>query len=76
MGDIPRQLAAKLAHAAIRLNNKAASIDGTIVSLTDGSEIFGRKVVIATSQPAIEQLLGLPSSHSSISESCLYYAGD
>ncbi len=76
MGDIPRQLASKLPKAAIRLNSKVVSIDGTIVSLADGSKIIGQKVVIATAQPALEQLLKLPSSHSSIGESCLYFAGD
>lgn len=75
MGDIPRQLASKLPQAALRLNSKAVSIDGGIVSLADGSKIIGRKVVIATSQPALENLLGQPSSHSSIGESCLYFAG-
>ncbi len=76
MGDIPRQLASKIPQAAIRMNSKVASIDGTIVSLADGSEIIGRKVVIATSQPAFEQLQGLASSQVSIGESCLYFAGD
>lgn len=76
MGDIPRQLAAKLPQKAIRLNSKVAGIEGTTVILTDGSKIVGRKVVIATSQPAFEQLLGLPSSHSSIGESCMYFVGN
>lgn len=76
MGAIPRQLAAKLSQTAIRLNSKVASIDGTTVSLADGSKFFGRKIVIATSQPAFEQLLNLPSSRSSIGESCMYFAGD
>ncbi len=63
----------KASPEAIRLNSKAASIDGTIVTLADGSKIIGRKVVIATSQPALEHLLGQPSSHSSIGESCLVF---
>jgi phytoene dehydrogenase-like protein len=75
MGDIPRQLAAKLPQTAIRLNSKAIHIDGTVVSLADGSKLIGRKIVIATSQPALLHLLGQSSSHSSISECCLYFAG-
>lgn len=75
MGDIPLHLAAKLPQTAIRLNSKVAGIDGTTVSLADGTKIIGRKVVIATSQPALETLLGQPSSHSSFGESCLYFAG-
>ncbi len=75
MGDIPRQLAAKLPQTAIRLNSTAINIDGAVVSLADGSKLIGRKIVIATSQPALEHLLGQPSSHSSIGECCLYFAG-
>ncbi len=75
MGDIPRQLAAKLPQTAIRLNSKAVNIDGQVVSLADGTKLIGRKIVIATSQPALEELLGQPSSHSSLGESCLYFAG-
>ena len=76
MGDIPRQLASNLPQAAIRLNSRVASIDDGIVSLLDGSTVVGRRVVIATSQPALEQLLGLPASQASIGETCLYFAGD
>ncbi len=76
MGDIPRQMAAKLPAEAILLNSKAVHLDNNIVTLADGRKIQGRRVVLATSQPACEQLLGLPSSDSSIGESCLYFAGD
>lgn len=76
MGDIPRQLASKLPKEAVRLNSRVASIDDGIVTLIDGSKVVGRRVVMATSQPALEQLLGLPSSHASIGENCLYFAGD
>ncbi len=74
MGDIPRQLAAKLPTEAIHFNSKVAKVDGGIVTLTDGSQIHGRRVVLATSLAAIEQLLGLPASLSSLGESCLYFA--
>ncbi len=76
MGDIPRQMAAKLPAEAVRLNSRAERIDDTIVTLADGSKIEGSRVVIATSQPALEKLLGRPSSDSSIGESCLYFASD
>ena len=76
MGAIPKQMAAKLPAEAMYLNSRAVGIDNTIVTLADGSKIEGRGVVIATSQPALERLLGLPSSDSSIGESCLYFASD
>jgi phytoene dehydrogenase-like protein len=75
MGDIPRQLAAKLPQTAIHLSSQATHIDGTVVSLADGRKLIGRKVVIATSQPALEHLLGRPSSRPSSGECCLYFAG-
>lgn len=76
MADIPRQMAAKLPAEAVRLNSRAERIENGIVTLADGSKIEGRRMVIATSQPALEKLLGLPSSDSSIGESCLYFASD
>lgn len=74
MGDIPRQMAAKLPQEAIRLSSKVTKVDNGIVTLADGSQIHGRRVVLATSLPALEQLLGLKASHSSIGETCLYFA--
>ncbi len=74
MGDIPRQMAAKLPQEAIRFNSKVAKVADGIVTLADGSQIHGRRVVLATSLPALEQLLGLPASQSSVGESCLYFA--
>lgn len=74
MGDIPRQMAAKLAKEAIHLKSKVVKVVDGRVTLTDGSQIHGRRVVLATSLPALQQLLGLPASRSSIGESCLYFA--
>ncbi len=76
MGAIPKQMAAKIPPETVHLNSRATAIDDTIVTLADGSKIEGRRVVIATSQPALEKLLGLPSSDVSIGESCLYFASD
>lgn len=76
MGDIPRQLALKLPKETILFNSKVTSINDGIATLANGSRIVGRRIVMATSQPALEQLLGLPPSHSSIGESCVYFAGE
>ncbi len=76
MGDIPRQLALRLPKETILLNTKVASINDGVATLANGNRIVGRRVVVATSQPSLEQLLGLPPSHSSIGESCLYFASE
>ncbi len=74
MGDIPRQMAAKLPKEAMYFNSKAANVADGIVTLTDGSQIHGHRVVLATSQPVSEKLMGLPVSRSSHGETCLYFA--
>jgi phytoene dehydrogenase-like protein len=74
MGEIPQQMAAKLPKDAIRLNSRVVNVDDGIVTLKDGSQIQGRKVVLATSLPASEQLLGMPACQSSLGETCLYFA--
>jgi phytoene dehydrogenase-like protein len=74
MGEIPKQLAGKIPKEAIRTNCTVAKVEGGVVTLDDGREIHGRRVVLATSQPAYEKLMGVPLSRSSLGESCLYFA--
>lgn len=76
MGEIPRQLASELPANTIRLNSRVVSVKANMVTLTDGTEIRGNTVVLATSQPALQNLLQLPPTGSSMGESCLYYAAD
>jgi phytoene dehydrogenase-like protein len=48
MGAIPLQIAKRLPPQTIRINTPAASANGTAILLTDGEEIRGSRVVIAT----------------------------
>jgi phytoene dehydrogenase-like protein len=74
MGDIPRQLADKLPKDAIHTNCTVVNVADGVVTLSDGRKIHGRRVVLATSQPAYEKLLGVPVSRSSLGENCLYFS--
>lgn len=76
MGEIPKQLASRLPMESMKLNSKAVKVRDGIVTLSDGSEVKGKRVVLATSQPALEQLLNIRPSLSSIGESCLYFASE
>lgn len=57
MGEIPRQLAAKLPPDAIRLDTKVASIESQSVLLENGERLSGSAVVIATDASAAHKLL-------------------
>lgn len=75
MAEIPRQLAALLPAAAIRLNTRVEAIDENGVHL-DGGEILSTKaVVIATEAGGAERLLGRsnpPADFNGVT--CLYFA--
>jgi phytoene dehydrogenase-like protein len=58
MAEIPRQLAATLPAAAIRLHTRAISIDDQGVRLENGEVLAARAVVIATEAGAAQRLLG------------------
>jgi phytoene dehydrogenase-like protein len=74
MGDIPRQMADKLPKDAIHTNCTVANVGDGVVTLSDGRNFHGRRVVLATSQPAYERLMGVPVSRLSLGETCLYFA--
>jgi phytoene dehydrogenase-like protein len=77
MGEIPGSLAADLPEEAIQYSKKVIKVAKGSVTLADGTVIYGREVVLATSLPALEELLpgALPQA-SSVGEKCLYYAAD
>lgn len=75
MAEIPRQLAALLPAAAIRLNTRVEAIDENGVHL-DGGEILSTKaVVIATEAGGAERLLGRSNPPADCNGvTCLYFA--
>lgn len=60
MGEISKQLAAKLDQDAIRLSSRVESInfEKSQVTLASGQTFHGRSVVVATDGPAAAKLLG------------------
>ena len=74
MAEIPRQLAAALPAAAIRLNTRVEAIDGNEIHLQNGEIIHSKSVVIATDLGAANRLLGNGSSPAvSNGVTCLYF---
>ena len=74
MAEIPRQLAAALPAAAIRLSTRVKAIDGNRVHLEGGEFLTAKAVVIAAEAGGAERLLGRsdpPSDSNSVT--CLYF---
>ena len=57
MGEIPKQLAARLPFDSITLNQRVVSVDSNSVTLSSGERIHGRAVVLATNAAVVGQLL-------------------
>ena len=57
MGEIPKQLAARLPLDSITLNQRVVSVDSNSVTLSSGEQIHGRAVVLATNAAVVGQLL-------------------
>jgi len=57
MGEIPKQLAARLPADAIKLNQKVVSLDAHSVTLADGRSVAGRAVVLATNAAVVGELI-------------------
>ena len=57
MGEIPKQLAARLPLDSITLNQKVVSLDSRSVTLSSGEQIHGRAVVLATNAAGVGSLL-------------------
>ncbi len=60
MGEIPRQLAARLPDDCVMLGARATAIDADGVVLADGRRVTARVVVVATEGPVAAALLDLP----------------
>ena len=74
MAEIPRQLAAALPAATIRLNTRVAAIDDHGVHLEDGGLFAPRTVVVATDLQGANRLLGRENSPAaSNGVACLYF---
>jgi len=74
MAEIPRQLAASLPAAAIRLHTRVMSIDDHGVRLETGEVLVARAVVIATDAGGAERLLGCGDSRVAFNGvACLYF---
>jgi protoporphyrinogen oxidase len=57
MGEIPKQLAARLPLDSITLNQKVVSVDPRSVTLSSAERIHGRAVVLATNSAVVGELL-------------------
>jgi phytoene dehydrogenase-like protein len=57
MGEIPKQLAARLPADAIELNQTVVSLDAHSVALADGRSVAGRAVVLATNAAVVGELI-------------------
>jgi len=80
MGEIPRQLAARLPAQALRLQTRVEGIieaEGRAigVTLTGGEELQGDAVVVATDAPTAARLTGLELPTAPLSVTCIYFAG-
>ena len=53
MGEIPKQLAARLPPDSITLNQKVVSLDAHSVTLSSGEQIHGRAVALATNAASV-----------------------
>lgn len=74
MAEIPRQLAALLPAAAIRLHTRVAAIVGQGVHLENGEVIAAKSVVIATEAGGAERLLGREDARVAFNSiACLYF---
>lgn len=74
MAEIPKQLAAALPAAAIRLNTRVAAIGDQGVQLEDGTFLAAKSLVVATDLKAANRLLGQADSVAITNGvACLYF---
>jgi protoporphyrinogen oxidase len=81
MGEIPRQLAARIPSGRIRYGARVTSLGRNLsgshlMILQDGEEIICDKLVLATDERSSRTLLGLPEGRSWKSVSTLYFRGE
>jgi protoporphyrinogen oxidase len=73
MEKIPKQMRAHLPDDAVRLRTPVGSIDGQTAVLENGERIEADSVVVATSAPEANRLVGNVSPVEGRSTVCLYY---
>jgi len=73
MGEIPKQIAAGLPAASIRLNARVVEVTPGQVRLDNGETLRARAVIVATEGPAAAQLLG-DSPVTGQSVTCMYFS--
>ena len=80
IGEIPKQLAARLPASAVRANSPVRSLlrEGSrVVGVSvDGEEHEADAVVMGTDAPTAARLAGAPVPEGSVGQVCVYYATD
>lgn len=78
MGEIPRQLAARLPIESLRLNSKVTELSGKTVTIESGKRLTGSEVVIATDAHQAAKLLPsfTPNSPAWRAVTNLYFSAD
>jgi phytoene dehydrogenase-like protein len=80
IGEIPKQLAARLPASAVRANSPVRSLlrEGSrVVGVSvDGEEHEADTVVMGTDAPTAARLAGAPVPEGSVGQVCVYYATD
>ncbi|MDX1548236.1 MAG: FAD-dependent oxidoreductase, partial [Rhodothermales bacterium] len=74
MEALPRQLAAALPPAALRLGHRADAVEEGGVRLHSGEVLSARAVVVATDAPAAQALADADAPAAHHATTCLYYA--
>lgn len=74
IGEIPRQLAARLAPGTVRLSAPVAAMQGTQVTLASGEKLEARAVVVATDGATADRLLGRAEPREWRATECFWFA--
>lgn len=72
MQRLPEQLAARLAPGSLHMSTEVRAVAPRMVTLTDGSSIAARAVIVATEGPVASRLVTIPDVRSR-SVSCVYF---
>ena len=76
MGEIPIQLASDIPKDKIKFGMRVDSIENGKVILTNGQEVNGKTIVIATEGPETQRLLKRSAKAVSKGEKCIYFSTD
>lgn len=76
MGEIPIQLASDIPKDKIKFGMRVDSIENGKVILTNGKEINGKTIIIATEGPETQRLLKRSAKAVSKGEKCIYFSTD